>query len=269
MTATHENRQPAAAPPIVDRETWHAARDELLVQEKAHIRAGDAIAAARRRLPMTEVDPSTTVVGPDGPRSLLDLFEGREELMVYRHMWFLGEPFENQCEGCTMTYWATQNLSAYLNARGVSFAVFAKGQYAELAEFIEFMGYPRHWYSTVDVEDDLVRGDQYGAWTCWLRQGDRVFLTNTVVGPGLGGLDDGAGAARPHGTGPPRGLAGLPRGLAGGQAARLVLAGRRGRRREQLERRPTDRPSGPDLAPRPCPPPASTTTEESCHRLTR
>ena len=104
--------------------------------------------------------------------------------MVYRHMWFLGQPFENQCEGCTMTYWATQN-PAYLNARGVSFAVFAQAPYSDLAPFIEFMGYPQHWYSTADVEDDLVRGDGYGAWTCWLRQGDRVFLTNTVTGRGL------------------------------------------------------------------------------------
>ena len=128
MTVTHQNHQPAAVPPIVDRETWHGARDELLVREKAHMRAGDAIAAARRRLPMTEVDGSTTVVGPDGPRTLLDLFEGREELVVYRHMWFPGKPFENQCEGCPKTYWATQNLSAYLNARGVSFAVSRRGR---------------------------------------------------------------------------------------------------------------------------------------------
>ncbi|HEX8804825.1 MAG TPA: DUF899 family protein, partial [Acidimicrobiales bacterium] len=192
MTTAHENHEghatgphePAAVPQIVDRETWQAARAELLVREKAHTRAGDAIAAARRRLPMTEVDATTTVVGPHGPRTLFDLFEGREELVVYRHMWFLGQAFENQCEGCTMTYWATQN-PAYLNARGVSFAVFAQAPYADLAPFIEFMGYPEHWYSTADVDDDLVSGDGYGAWTCWLRQGDRVFLTNTVTGRGL------------------------------------------------------------------------------------
>jgi predicted dithiol-disulfide oxidoreductase (DUF899 family) len=98
------HHEQAAVPPIVDRDTWQAARDELLVREKAHTREGDSIAAARRRLPMTEVDATTTVVGPDGPRSLLDLFEGREELVVYRHMWFPGQAYENQCEGCTMTY---------------------------------------------------------------------------------------------------------------------------------------------------------------------
>src|SRR5918997_4826774 len=135
MASTHENpaHHEAAVPPIVDRDTWQATREELLAREKAHMRAGDAIAEARRRLPMTEVDASTTVVGEDGPRTLLDLFEGREELLVYRHMWFPGEPFENQCEGCTMTYWATRDLTAFLHARGVSYAVFAQGTYAELA----------------------------------------------------------------------------------------------------------------------------------------
>jgi predicted dithiol-disulfide oxidoreductase (DUF899 family) len=98
MSTTHENHEGhdaghhelAAVPQVVDRETWQAAHDELLVREKAHTREGDAIAAARRRLPMTEVDATITVVGLDGPRTLLDLFEVREELVVYRHMWFLG-----------------------------------------------------------------------------------------------------------------------------------------------------------------------------------
>ena len=269
MTATHENRQPAAAPPIVDRETWHAARDELLVQEKAHIRAGDAIAAARRRLPMTEVDPSTTVVGPDGPRSLLDLFEGREELMVYRHMWFRGEPFENQCEGCTMTYWATQNLSAYLNARGVSFAVFAQGQYAELAKFIEFMGYPRHWYSTVDVEDDLVRGDQYGAWTCWACARATGFSSPTRWSAGawrssmtalaLLDLTAHGAASKPRQD--------YPEGWPEGKQPGWLRAHEDGVGNNWSGGRPTAQWTRP--APCPCPPPSSTTIEESCHRLTR
>jgi len=186
MSTDHESsaNHEAAGPPIVDRDTWQAARDELLVREKAHTRAGDEVAAARRRLPMTEVDAATAVVGPDGPRTMLDLFEGREELLVYQHMWFPGEAIENQCEGCTMTYWAVQD-PAYLHARGVSFAVFAEGRYPELVPFLEFMGYPRHWYSTAEVTDELVRGDGGGRWTSWLRQGDRVFHTYSVTGRGL------------------------------------------------------------------------------------
>jgi len=188
MTDTHQTHRADdrterdAVPRVVDRAAWQAARDELLVREKAHTREGDAIAADRRRLPMTEVD-AAAVVGPDGPTTLLELFEGREELIVYKHMWHPGEPFENQCAGCTMTYWAVQD-PAYLTARGVSFAVLAKASYAELAPFVEFMGYPRHWYSVLDTQDDVVGGGDFGTWVCFLRQGDRVYLTGTVTGRG-------------------------------------------------------------------------------------
>ena len=65
-------------PPVVDLTTWQTARDELLVREKAHTREGDALAAARRRLPMVELDGTVEVVGPDGPVPFLDLFPGRE-----------------------------------------------------------------------------------------------------------------------------------------------------------------------------------------------
>ncbi|HEV2889036.1 MAG TPA: DUF899 family protein [Frankiaceae bacterium] len=85
-------------PPVVDLATWQAARDELLVREKAHTRAGDAIAAARRRLPMVEFDPAVEVVGADGPVPFLDLFQGCDELVVYKHMWYDGAPHQGQCE---------------------------------------------------------------------------------------------------------------------------------------------------------------------------
>jgi predicted dithiol-disulfide oxidoreductase (DUF899 family) len=70
-------------PPIADRETWQAKVRELRVKEKAHTRAGDALAAERRRLPMVEVDPSATLVGADGPVPLLEVFEGRTQLIAY------------------------------------------------------------------------------------------------------------------------------------------------------------------------------------------
>src|SRR5262249_40369124 len=83
-------------PPVVDLAPWRAARDELLVREKAHTRVGDAIAAARRRLPMVELDGSVEVVGPDGPVPFLDLFQGRDELVVYKHMSYDGAPHHGQ-----------------------------------------------------------------------------------------------------------------------------------------------------------------------------
>src|SRR5438132_2063421 len=73
-------------PPVVDLATWQPAREELLVREKAHTREGDAIAAARRRLPMVELDGAAEVTGVDGPVPFLDLFQGRDELVVYKHI---------------------------------------------------------------------------------------------------------------------------------------------------------------------------------------
>src|SRR5262245_48687456 len=112
-------------PPVVDLATWEAARDELLVRERAHTREGDAIAAARRRLPMTEVPPDTTVVGPHGPVPFGDVFEGRDELVVYSHMFYEGEPWEWQCEGCTRNTWnmGVAADAAYLSANGITFAI--------------------------------------------------------------------------------------------------------------------------------------------------
>src|SRR5437660_3170850 len=107
-------------PPVVDLATWQAARDELLVREKAHTREGDAIAAARRRLPMVELDGAVEVTGVDGPVPFVDLFQGRDELLVYKHMWYDGAPHQGQCEGCTTTAWHMKD-AVYLNARGVSF----------------------------------------------------------------------------------------------------------------------------------------------------
>jgi predicted dithiol-disulfide oxidoreductase (DUF899 family) len=100
MTSTHDDPTSAlpGRPPVVGLATWQAARDELLVREKAHTREGDAIAAARRRLPMVEFDPTVSVVGADGPVPFLDLFQGREELVVYKHMWHDGAPHQGQCE---------------------------------------------------------------------------------------------------------------------------------------------------------------------------
>jgi predicted dithiol-disulfide oxidoreductase (DUF899 family) len=76
----------SARPPVVDQQTWQAALDDLRVREKAATRELDAIAAQRRRLPMVEL-PDYTLIGPDGPVRLVDVFDGRSQLIVYNHMW--------------------------------------------------------------------------------------------------------------------------------------------------------------------------------------
>lgn len=94
MTNQNQTTDPrnAAKPDIVDRATFQAELDKLLVREKAHTREGDAIAAARRRLPMVEVDARTPLTGADGEVALIDVFEGRSQLVAYYHMWHPGRP---------------------------------------------------------------------------------------------------------------------------------------------------------------------------------
>ncbi|TBN57619.1 DUF899 domain-containing protein [Glaciihabitans arcticus] len=170
-----------STPPVVDMDTWRATRAELLSREKAHTHEGDAIAAARRRMPMVEFDGTTEVVGPDGPIPFIDLFEGRDELIVYKHMWHDGAPHQGQCEGCTTTAWSLQD-AAYLNARGVSFAIVTPGTWDEVAPYIEFMGYKQPWYSVRGLDAPI--GHNMGTMTSYLRDGDRVFMTYGITGRG-------------------------------------------------------------------------------------
>jgi predicted dithiol-disulfide oxidoreductase (DUF899 family) len=173
-------------PRVVDVAAWQSARDELLLREKAHTRAGDALAAERRRLPMMEFDGTVEVVGPAGPVPFLSLFEGREELVVYKHMWHDGAPHQGQCEGCTLTAWQLRD-AVYLNARGVSFAIVTTGPWEEVAPFVDFMGYTQPWYSVRGLDAPV--GDEMGSFAVYLRDGDRTFLTYTTTGRGTEGAD--------------------------------------------------------------------------------
>jgi len=166
----------AAMPAVTDRAAWQAQLDDLLVREKAHTREGDAIAAARRRLPMVEVDPSIPVIGERGPVPLVDVFEGRRQLIVYFHMWHDAQPAEGQCEGCTFFNGQVQELS-YLHSRDVTYATFSQGNYPESAAYREFMGYEMPWYSARDSADALLADRWFGMQVCYLRDGGRVFET--------------------------------------------------------------------------------------------
>jgi predicted dithiol-disulfide oxidoreductase (DUF899 family) len=186
-----------AAPAVVDREAWQAALDHLRVREKAHTRAGDAIAADRRRLPMVETDPALTVMGSDGPVTLLDVFEGRHQLVTYFHMWHEGKPAPEQCEGCTFFNGQIRELS-YLHSRDATYATFCEGPYAASVRYRDFMGWDVPWYSVGESPDAeaLIAGRHYGMIVCYLRQGDRVFETywttgraTEVMAPSYGLLD--------------------------------------------------------------------------------
>jgi predicted dithiol-disulfide oxidoreductase (DUF899 family) len=185
----------APLPAVTDRATWQARLDDLLVREKAHTREGDAIAAARRRLPMIEVDPSVLVTGEHGRIPLLDVFEGRRQLIVYFHMWHDGKPAGDQCEGCTFFNGQVSELS-YLHARDVTYATFSQGSYEEAAAYRRFMGYDMPGYSAQESEDALLAGRWFGMLVSYLRDGDRVFETywtsgraSEVTAPAYGLLD--------------------------------------------------------------------------------
>src|SRR5947207_6041865 len=117
MTETATSNRPV--PQVTDRATWQARIDELRVKEKAHTRAGDALAAERRRLPMVEVDPRTPLIGADGPLTLIDAFEGRSQLFAAYMMWYDGASAAHQCEGCTMNIGHVLELG-YLHSRDVT-----------------------------------------------------------------------------------------------------------------------------------------------------
>src|ERR1700752_4818992 len=144
-----------ARPPVVDLATFQAALDALRVREKAHTHEGDAIAAARRRLPMVEVPADTTLIGEHGPVTLLDTFEGCRLLIAYYFMWHTGKSAPEQCEGCTWVTSQVRELS-YIHSRDVTFAVFCQGPYGEGARYRDFMGWEMPWYSAQDSPDTLL-----------------------------------------------------------------------------------------------------------------
>lgn len=182
----------APLPEVVDRATWQSAVDEVLEREKAHTREGDAIAAARRRLPATEVPRDATVVGPDGEIPFLDVFEGRRMLITYVHMWHDGLPFDQQCEGCTFSASQIQQPD-YLNARDVTLALLCEGSYEESAPYAEFMGYRLPWYSIGD-SDAVMAGRDAGILACFVRTDDsRVLETWWTTNRGTEVMDWGYG----------------------------------------------------------------------------
>jgi predicted dithiol-disulfide oxidoreductase (DUF899 family) len=178
------------APATVDRATFEAELARLRVREKAHTREADAIAAARRRLPMVEVDAGLELLGPDGPRTLLDAFDGRRQLIAYYFMWHPGRSAAEQCEGCTF-YTAQVGELSHLHSRDITYAVFCQGRnvsfgtadpqasYDESVRYRDFMGWDMPWYSAQPSLDALLVGRVPGLFhlVCYQRDGDRVFET--------------------------------------------------------------------------------------------
>ncbi|MBV9426804.1 MAG: DUF899 domain-containing protein [Bradyrhizobiaceae bacterium] len=184
-------REELAGPQIVDRSIFQAELDALRVREKAHTGEGDAIAAARRRLPMVAVAGTTPLMAERGPVTLLDAFEGRRMLIAYYFMWHPGRPAPEQCEGCTWVTAQVRELS-YIHSRDATFAVFCQGPYEESARYRAFMGWEMPWYSAQGSLDTLLVGRRVGMMhiVCYLRQGSDVFETYWTTLRGVEAMDN-------------------------------------------------------------------------------
>jgi predicted dithiol-disulfide oxidoreductase (DUF899 family) len=185
-------RDEPGAPKIVDRSTFQAEMDALRLREKAHMREGDAIAAARRRLPMVEVDAATPLIGKHGAITLLDAFEGRRQLIAYYFMWHAGHPAAEQCEGCTFYTSQVRELS-FIHSRDVTYATFAQGPYEESARYRDFMGWEMPWYAAPRGSlETLLVGRRVGMMhiVCYLRRGSKVFETYWTTRRGVEAMDN-------------------------------------------------------------------------------
>jgi predicted dithiol-disulfide oxidoreductase (DUF899 family) len=179
-----------AVPAAVERATFQAELDAVRLREKAHTREGDAIAAARRRLPMVEMDPTLPLIGPHGPVTLLDVFEGRRQLIAYYFMWYPGRPAAEQCEGCTLYTGQVGELS-FLHSRDVTYATLCQGPFEESVRYRDFMGWDMPWYSAQQSLDALLTGRRIGRMhlVSYLRQGGRVFETYWTTIRGVEAMD--------------------------------------------------------------------------------
>jgi predicted dithiol-disulfide oxidoreductase (DUF899 family) len=178
-------------PTAVDRATFQSELDRLRTREKAHTKEGDEIAAARRHLPMVEVDADLALIGPEGPLTLLEAFQGRRQLIAYYFMWHAGHPAAEQCEGCTWCASQVAELS-YLHSRDITYSVFCQGPYEESRRYYDFMGWEMPWYSALPSIDSLLVGRRIGMMhiVCYIQDDSRVFETYWTTLRGVESLDN-------------------------------------------------------------------------------
>lgn len=166
-------------PPVVSPEEWSEAREKLLVTEKEVTRARDALAAERRRMPRMAIEREYRFEGPDGRASLLDLFEGRHQLIVYR---FFFEPGvsgwpEHGCRGCSFMADQVGHL-AHLNARDTTFAKASRAPQADIERYNARMGWETPWYTITDDWDrDFGVDEWHGTNVFYRDDDDRIYRT--------------------------------------------------------------------------------------------
>ena len=168
-------------PPIVLRQEWEAARQQLLVKEKELTRARDALAAQRRRMPWLAIDKEYQFEGPNGKRSLIDLFDGRRQLIVYRAFFepgVNGWP-EHPCVGCSMVADQVADL-AHLNARDTTLVFASRAPQTHIERAKARMGWKMPWYTITDSFDLDFGVHEWHGTNAFIRDGDKIFRTYFV-----------------------------------------------------------------------------------------
>ena len=185
-------------PPVVTAEEWQVARDALLVKEKRATRARDALAAERRRLPRVRIDNDYVFGGPAGKATLLDLFEGRGQLLLYHFMF--GPNQEAGCDGCSMFVDQIGHL-AHLHARDTSFALVSRAPIEKLEAYRKRMGWTIPWYSSFESDFNVdfgvgpetpqegvyQDGESFGL-SVFLRDGEHIYRTYFTTARGAEAL---------------------------------------------------------------------------------
>ena len=176
---TTQTEPAARIPPVVSPQEWEAARQQLLTKEKAHTRARDALAAERRRMPWMAVEKAYEFQGPQGKVSLLDLFAGRRQLIVYRAFFepgVFGWP-DHACRGCSLGADQVGHL-AHLNARDTTLAYASRAPQAEIARLKQRMGWEEiPWYTLTDTFDTDFGVNEWHGHNAFFRDGSQVYRT--------------------------------------------------------------------------------------------
>jgi predicted dithiol-disulfide oxidoreductase (DUF899 family) len=156
-------------PEIATRADWLAARKKLLAKEKELTRQRDALNTDRRNLPMVEVEKDYVFEGPDGPVRLIDMFEGRRQLIIYH---FMFDPdWEDGCPSCTAgTDELSRGFFEHLRVRDTSYAMVSRAPLAKLERWKSLKGWDIPWYSSFGTDfnyefgvtiDESVRPGEY------------------------------------------------------------------------------------------------------------
>ncbi|WBB96060.1 MULTISPECIES: DUF899 domain-containing protein [unclassified Solwaraspora] len=173
-------------PQVVSREEWLAARTALLEKEKEVTKARDMIAQERRDLPMVKVEKEYLFEGPNGTLTLLDLFEGRRQLVVRHFMYAPGD--KEGCIGCSMQADSVGELS-HMWARDTTFVMISRAPLADFQAFKARMGWEIPWYSSFgsdfnyDYEVSTEQGESPGV-SAFYRDGDDVYFTYSIFDRG-------------------------------------------------------------------------------------